>query len=115
MGIFSKFGFGLKKTREGMTERIEDVLGAYEEITDDFYDDLEEALIMGDIGMKTAVDIVDALEKQIPVFKEWGEVGITFDDSGKPVLRCKVKNGEYEISLEDADVKVILESITQAD
>ena len=30
MGIFSKFGFGLKKTREGMTERIEDVLGAYE-------------------------------------------------------------------------------------
>ena len=47
MGIFSKFGFGLKKTREGMTERIEDVLGAYEEITDDFYDDLEEALDLG--------------------------------------------------------------------
>ena len=65
MGIFKKFGFGLKKTREGMTGRIEDVLGAYEEITDDFYDDLEEALIMGDIGMKTATDIVEELRKRV--------------------------------------------------
>ena len=65
MGIFKKFGFGLKKTREGMTGRIEDVLGAYEEITDDFFDDLEEALIMGDIGMKTATDIVEELRKRV--------------------------------------------------
>ena len=61
MGIFKKFGFGLKKTREGMTGRIEDVLGAYEEITEDLYEDLEEALIMGDVGMKTAMDIVEEL------------------------------------------------------
>ncbi len=65
MGIFKKFGFGLKKTRDGMTGRIEDVLGAYEEITDDLYDDLEEALIMGDVGMKTATDIVDELRKRV--------------------------------------------------
>ncbi len=65
MGIFKKFGFGLKKTREGMTGRIEDVLGAYEEITEDLYDDLEEALIMGDVGMKTAVDIVAELRKRV--------------------------------------------------
>ena len=65
MGIFKIFGFGLKKTREGMTGRIEDVLGAYEEITDDLYEDLEEALIMGDVGMKTAVDIVEELRKRV--------------------------------------------------
>lgn len=65
MGIFKKFGFGLKKTRDGMTGRIEDVLGAYEEITDDLYDDLEEALIMGDVGMKTATDIVEELRKRV--------------------------------------------------
>ena len=65
MGIFSKFGLGLKKTRDVMNNRIEDVLGAYEVITDDFYDDLEEALIMGDIGMQTATDIVDALRKRV--------------------------------------------------
>ncbi len=65
MGIFKKFGFGLKKTREGMTGRIEDVLGAYEEITDDLFDDLEEALIMGDVGVKTATDIVEELRKRV--------------------------------------------------
>lgn len=65
MGIFKKFGFGLKKTRDGMTGRIEDVLGAYEEITDDLFDDLEEALIMGDVGMKTATDIVEELRKRV--------------------------------------------------
>lgn len=70
MGIFKKFGLGLKKTREGMTKNIEDILGAYEEITDDLYDDLEEALIMGDVGMKTASDIVNQLRKRV----ESGEV-----------------------------------------
>ncbi len=65
MGIFKKFGFGLKKTREGMTKNIEEILGAYEEITDDLYDDLEEALIMGDVGMQTATDIVDRLRERV--------------------------------------------------
>ena len=65
MGIFKKLGLGLRKTREGMTKNIEDILGAYEEITDDLYDDLEEALIMGDVGMQTAVDIVDELRKRV--------------------------------------------------
>lgn len=65
MGIFKKFGFGLKKTREGMTKNIEDILGAYEEITDDLYDDLEEALIMGDVGFQTAHDIVEKLRDRV--------------------------------------------------
>lgn len=65
MGIFKKFGFGLRKTREGMTKNIEDILGAYEEINDDLYEDLEEALIMGDVGMQTATDIVDALRERV--------------------------------------------------
>lgn len=65
MGIFKKFGRGLKKTREGMTKNIEDILGAYEEITDDLYDDLEEALIMGDVGVQTAGDIVEKLRDRV--------------------------------------------------
>ena len=65
MGIFKKFGRGLKKTREGMTKNIEEILGAYEEITDDLYDDLEEALIMGDVGVQTAGDIVEKLRDRV--------------------------------------------------
>ncbi len=65
MGIFKKFGFGLKKTREGLDKKLEDVLGAYEEITDDLYDDLEEALIMADVGVTTAVQVVEELRKRV--------------------------------------------------
>lgn len=65
MGIFKKFGFGLKKTREGLDKKLEDVLGAYEEINDDLYDDLEEALIMADVGVTTATQIVDELRERV--------------------------------------------------
>ena len=65
MGIFKKFGFGLKKTREGLDKKLEDVIGAYEEITDDLYDDLEEALIMADVGVTTATKIIDELRDRV--------------------------------------------------
>lgn len=65
MGIFKKFGFGLKKTREGLDAKLEDVLGAYEEINDDLYDDLEEALIMADVGVTTATQIVEELRERV--------------------------------------------------
>lgn len=65
MGIFKKLGLGLKKTRENMSGAIEDVLGAYEEINDDLFDELEEVLVMGDVGIKTAQDIVEELRKRV--------------------------------------------------
>lgn len=65
MGIFKKLGFGLKKTRENVSGAIEDVLGAYEEINDDLFEELEEVLVMGDVGVKTAQDIVEELRKRV--------------------------------------------------
>ena len=65
MGIFKKLGLGLKNTRENMSGAIEDVLGAYEEINDDLFDELEEVLVMGDVGIKTAQDIVEELRKRV--------------------------------------------------
>ena len=65
MGIFRKLGFGLKKTRENVSGAIEDVLGAYEEINDDLYEELEEVLVMGDVGVQTAQDIVAELRKRV--------------------------------------------------
>ena len=55
MGIFSFFKKGLKKTRdEGITAQMDQVMESYEEITDELFDELEEILIMGDVGMPTA-------------------------------------------------------------
>jgi hypothetical protein len=47
MGIFSIFKKGLKKTRdEGITAQLDEVMDSYEKITPEFFDDLEEILIM---------------------------------------------------------------------
>ena len=66
MGIFSMFKKGLKKTRdEGITAQIDDVIESYEEITDELFDELEEILIMGDVGMPTAERIIRDLKAKI--------------------------------------------------
>ncbi len=66
MGIFSMFKKGLKKTRdEGITAQIDDVIESYEEITDELFDELEEILIMGDVGMPTAERIIRDLKSKI--------------------------------------------------
>ena len=66
MGIFSKFRKGLKKTRtEGITAQLDDVMESHQEITDDLYDELEEVLIMGDVGIPTAQRVIRDLKAKI--------------------------------------------------
>lgn len=66
MGIFSIFKKGLKKTRdEGITAQMDEVIESYEEITDELFDELEEILIMGDVGMPTAERIIRDLKNKI--------------------------------------------------
>jgi fused signal recognition particle receptor len=66
MGLFDKFKKGLKKTREeGITAQIEDAIEEYEEITDELYEELEEILIMGDIGFPTAEKVITSLKEKI--------------------------------------------------
>ena len=54
MGIFSRINKGLKKTRENMSGAIDSMLHGKTEIDDEFYDELEEILVMGDVGCMTA-------------------------------------------------------------
>ena len=54
MGLFEKFNKGLRKTRNSMSGAIDTMLHGKNEIDDDLYDELEEILIMGDVGMNTA-------------------------------------------------------------
>lgn len=64
-GIFKKFNFGLKKTRESMSGAIDAAISENEEITDQLYDDLEEILIMGDVGMNTSAEICEKLREYV--------------------------------------------------
>ncbi len=64
-GIFKKFNLGLKKTRESMSGAIDEVISENEDITDQLYDDLEEILIMGDVGMNTSAEICKKLRDYV--------------------------------------------------
>ena len=64
MGLFQKINKGLKKTRESMSAAIDNMLYGKVEIDDTFFDDLEEVLVMGDVGVATATQIVDELRER---------------------------------------------------
>lgn len=65
MGIFKKINFGLTKTRNKMAGAIDDMLDSFDEITDDLYTELEEILVMGDVGVTTAVEITEKLREEV--------------------------------------------------
>ncbi len=57
MGIFKKINFGLRKTRNNVSGAIDNVLDSYTSIDQELFDELEEALVMGDVGVNTASEI----------------------------------------------------------
>ena len=66
MGIFNKINFGLTKTRNKMAGAIDDLLDSVGEITDDMYSELEELLVMHDVGVETSVQIIETLKNNVP-------------------------------------------------
>ena len=64
-GFFSRLVEGLTKTRNAVVSGIENVFLGYEVIDEDFYEELEETLIMGDIGIRASTDIIEELRKRV--------------------------------------------------
>ena len=65
MGFFSKLVQGLTKTRDNIVSGIDSVFSGFSQIDDDFYEELEEILIMGDVGVKTTEMILDSLRDKV--------------------------------------------------
>ncbi|MBQ5677917.1 MAG: signal recognition particle-docking protein FtsY [Clostridia bacterium] len=76
MGIFKKINFGLTKTRNKMAGAIDDMLDSFDEVTDDLYQELEEILVMGDVGVTTAVEITEKLREEVSKGKIKGSEAI---------------------------------------
>ena len=64
-GFFARLKQGLKKSRDNFVYNLDIVFNGAEEIDDDFYDSLEEIMIMGDIGVETSTMILDNLKKHV--------------------------------------------------
>lgn len=103
--FFDKLKTGLSKTRDGLTDKINEVLKLAVTIDDDLYDELEEILITSDIGMDTTCEIIDRLKEKIRKEK------INDTEEVIPTLKRVIKEMMLEGYDEDEDTntkKVIL-------
>lgn len=64
-GFFGRLKEGLTKTRNNIVHGIDSVFGGFSNIDEEFYEELEEILIMGDIGVKATGEILDKLRDQV--------------------------------------------------
>ena len=65
MGFFEKLKNGLRKTKDSMMGRIERLLHSFTKIDEDLFEELEETLILCDIGVNTSVKICDMLRDRV--------------------------------------------------
>jgi len=65
MGIFDKLKSGLKKTRDNLREKLESVVNSFTKIDEELFDEIEEILILSDIGVDSSVELTDALRMRI--------------------------------------------------
>ena len=65
MGFFDKIKAGLTKTRDALSNTLGNVFSGFSQIDDDFYDELEESLILADLGVETATKATERLRKVI--------------------------------------------------
>ncbi len=64
-GFFEKIRDGLKKTKDSVIAKMQLVLNAFTKIDEDLFDQLEETMIMGDMGAETSIEICDQLRKRV--------------------------------------------------
>lgn len=99
MGFFDKLKQGLTKTKESIDEKINDVFSNFRKVDEEFLEELEEALIMSDIGVDTSTKIINSLRDRMKKEK------IEDEEDVKNVLR-----EEIEKILEISDNSLKLET-----
>jgi fused signal recognition particle receptor len=84
-GFFKKIYEGLTKTRENISRSFDSVFHVFTSIDDDFYDELEETLIMADVGVDATLRIIENLKHQVRVH------GVTQPEDCKKLLADVIK------------------------
>ena len=65
MGFFGKIGEGLKKTRDSMKEKLDQLFSSFKKVDEELLDELEETLVLSDVGGETSMRICDELRRRI--------------------------------------------------
>ena len=96
MGLFSKLKEGLKKTKESFVGKVEQLINSFTKIDEDFFDELEETLILSDIGAVTSANICEKLRAEVK------RTGTTDPNEVKSLLKniiAEMLTGDNELDL----------------
>ncbi|OJV64716.1 MAG: signal recognition particle-docking protein FtsY [Clostridiales bacterium 38-18] len=87
--FFNKLKEGLDKTRKGITDKIDDLFNNYGEIDDELFDELEEILVMADVGVPTTHKLIERLRETLKIrkVKDASEVKGIFKEVVEEMLR----------------------------
>ncbi len=106
MGFFSKIAEGLKKTRDSMMGKVDMILNSFTKVDEELFEELEETLIMADVGTVTANRICEQLRKKVK------EQGISDVSAVRSLLKEIIAdmlsgNGELDLSTQPSVILVI--------
>ena len=107
MGFFKRLVAGLNKTRDNIVSGMDSIFHGFSKIDEDFYEELEEVLIMGDLGVKATYAILDDLRKKVKEqhIKEPSQCKQLLIDSIKKQMQ--VESTEYEFENRKSVILVI--------
>lgn len=99
MGFFDKLKKGLGKTKESINEKINNVFSTFRKVDEELLEELEEALIMSDVGVETSVQIIDNL--RIRAKKEKIESEEDLKEALRDEIKKMMKNENEGLNLEN--------------
>ena len=112
-GLFKRLKDGLSKTKKGITEKVDLVLSSYRKIDEELFEDLEEVLIMADIGVETTLNIIESVKQQVKLKKitEVSDIKGLLKDEMKAVL---LEAGDNSLNLEPSPAIVLVVGVNGA-
>lgn len=106
MGFFDKIKSGLKKTKDNIVNKIDSVIKSFTKIDDELFEEIEESLILGDVGVSTSQKICDMLRERV---KETGTTDpVKIKDMLKEIISGLLgDNAELKLDSKPAIILVV--------
>ncbi|HHX60156.1 MAG TPA: signal recognition particle-docking protein FtsY [Epulopiscium sp.] len=106
LGFFSKLVQGLTKTRDNILEGVDSVLKSFTKIDEELYEELEEALIMADLGVSTTMEIMEALKIKVKEDKIIDPAALK--DMIVHIITDMISQGDHSLMIEKGTPTVLL-------
>lgn len=111
MGFFDKLKEGLKKTKDSFVSKVEVLVNSFTKIDEDFFEELEETLILSDIGAETSCDICDRLRAEVK------RTGTTDPSEVKGLLKniiADILSGNHELDFSTKPAVILVIGVNGA-